>query len=212
MAKERRRAGLARHAAWLCLPLLAACAGLAPQQPPLGWASLPNDAVVGAGDPVRAAVINTAYVFSNPGSVAGRPADAARAVANYAFLTSEIPFGPRWVGWNPVAGVQLQSAYPEVQAAFGIAPNAPTQQVVNGLYAASRALQAGDTAAAERLLAPPVFTAGGAATLQRLAAMPMLPNAAAAAVLAQQEMDRNDRLGSPRGGGPGGGGGGGGRF
>ncbi|RAI57485.1 hypothetical protein [Roseicella frigidaeris] len=208
MAQSRRRAGLAQHAAWLCLPLLAACAGFAPQQPPLGWASLPSDAVAGAGDPVRAAVINTAFVFNNPGSVAGRPAEAARAVANYAFLTSEIPFGPRWVGWNPTAGVQLQSAYPEVQAAFGIAPNAPTQQVVNGLFAASRALQAGDVAAAERALSPPVFTAGGAATLQRLSAMPSLPNAGFAATLAQQEMDRSDRLGSPRGGGPGGGGGG----
>ena len=195
-------------AALLCLPLLAGCTP--PQQPPNGWATLPNDAVVGAGDPVRAAMINTAYVFGNPASVAGRPDQAARAVANYAFLTVELPYGPRWRGFNAecrdrAGGFGMR----EVQAAFGIAPNAPTQAVVDGLYGASRALRAGDTAAAERILSPPVFTLGGAATVQRLSAMPVLPRAAAGANLALQEMDRQDRLGSPRGNDGGGGGGGG---
>jgi hypothetical protein len=207
MAADRFRPRLARRTALLCLPLLAGCAGMV-QQPPYGWATLPNDAVFGAGDPVRAAIINTAYVFGNPASVAGRPDQAARAVANYEFLTVEIPFGPRWVGFNPNVSTELVAGLQEVQGAFGIAPNAPTQQVVNALYAASRALQAGDQAAAERVLSLPFFTLGGPATLQRLSAMPMLPRAAAAAVLASQEMDRQDRLGSPRGGGPGGGGGG----
>ncbi|TCZ65959.1 hypothetical protein [Roseicella aquatilis] len=205
MVADRTRTGLARRTALLCLPLLAGCAG-AIRQPPNGWATLPPDAVAGAGDPVRSAIFNTAFVFSNPASVAGRPAEAARAVANYEFLAAEIPFGPRWVGWNPTVGVQLMNALPSVRTAFGIAPTAPAQGVVNGLYAASRALQAGDAAAAAGALPPSIFTAGGQATLQRLAAMPSLPDAAFAATLAQQEMDRNDRLGSPRGGGPGGGG------
>ncbi|MFC7472830.1 hypothetical protein ACFQS7_00580 [Dankookia sp. GCM10030260] len=206
MAAVRSRAAL--RAALFCLPLLAGCTP--PQAPPNGWATLPNDAVVGAGDPVRGAIINTAYVFGNPGSVAGQPDQAARAVANYAFLTVELPYGPRWRGFNPTIGIELGFGMQEVQAAFGIAPNAPTQAVVDGLYGASRALRAGDTAAAERILSPPVFTLGGAATVQRLAAMPVLPRAAAGANLAMQEMDRQDRLGSPRGGGAGGGGGGGG--
>ena len=205
MASDRLGPARALRMVLFCLPLLAGCTP--PQQPPNGWASLPSDAVAGAGDPVRGAMINTAYVFGNPGSVAGRPDQAARAVANYAFLTTELPYGPRWRGFNPNVSTELNFGMREVQAAFGIAPNAPTQAVVDGLYGASRALRSGDTAAAERTLSPPVFTLGGAATLQRLSAMPVLPRAAAGANLALQEMDRQDRLGSPRGNDGGGGGG-----
>ncbi|MBK1660368.1 hypothetical protein [Paracraurococcus ruber] len=208
MAADPFRPGPALRAALLALPLLGACTTI-PDQPANGWASLPSDAVVGAGDPVRAAILNTAYVFPNPGSVAGKPDMAARAVANYEFLTTEIPYGPRWRGFNPTVGVELLAGQQEVAQAFGIAPNAPTQQVVDALYAASRALRAGDQAAAERVLSGPAFTRGGAATLQTLASMPSMPRAAAAAALTAQELDRNDRLGSPRGvGGDGGGGGG----
>lgn len=207
MAADIFRSAHTLRAALACLPLLAGCAGVV-QQPPNGWASLPNDAVVGAGDPVRAAILNTAYVFGNPGSVAGQPGEAARAVANYEFLTVELPYGPRWRGMNAAVSTELAAGQQEVLSAFGIAPNAPTQQVVDGLYGASRALRAGDRPAAERILAQPAFTLGGPATVQRLAAMPVLPRAAAATSLAASELDRVDRLGSPRGADGGGGGGG----
>ena len=72
--------------------------------------------MVGAGDPVRAAMINTAYVFGNPGSVAGQPDQAARAVANYAFLTAELPYGARWRGFNPNVGTELGFGMREVQS------------------------------------------------------------------------------------------------
>jgi len=204
MFAHRHRAGPAVRAALLCLPLLAGCGAV--QQPPNGWATLPNDAVVGAGDPVRAAILNTAYVFGNPGSVAGRADQAARAVANYEFLTVELPYGARWRGFNPAVATELAAGQREVLNAFGIAPNAPTQQVVDSLYAASRALRAGDQAAAERILSQPAFTLGGPATLQRLAAMPVLPRASAAARFAEGELDRQDRINGNRGGGDGGGG------
>jgi hypothetical protein len=198
MAADHFRLRLARRAALLCLPLLAGCAG-AVQQPPNGWARLPRDSVEGAGDPVRAAILNTAYVFGNPASVAGQPGEAARAVANYEFLTVEIPYGARWRGLNPMVSTELVAGRQEVDAAFGIAPTAPTQQVVDALYGAWRAQLAGDRGAAERALSTPAFTLGGAATLQRLAAMPVLPRAAAASSFAAAELDRQDRLGSPRG-------------
>ena len=151
-------------------------------------------------------MIITAFVIDNQVSVAGKPSEAARTVANYAFLTTELPYGPSWRGFNPNVSTELAFGMREVQSAFGIAPNAPTQAVVDGLYGASRALRAGDTAAAERILSPPAFTLGGATTVQRLSAMPVLPRAAAGANLALQEMDRQDRLGSPRGNDGGGGG------
>ncbi len=78
----------------VALPLLVgSCAGAGP---PLPSAVLPPDAVEGAGDPTRAAIINTAYAFNAPASLAGRPDEAARAVANYEHLVVEIPTGPRW--------------------------------------------------------------------------------------------------------------------
>ncbi|MBV1798867.1 hypothetical protein [Siccirubricoccus sp. G192] len=88
-----------------------------------------------------------------------------------------------------------------MHAALGIPPAAPPQAVVDALYAASRALRVGDTMAAERILAPPLFTAGGGATLQRLAALPPLPSANFATSLAGSEMNRQDQDGGRRGGG-----------
>lgn len=180
------------------LPLLAAaCAPLGPPPPSV---SLPPDAVEGAGDPTRAAIIGAAYAFASPASLAGRPDVAARAVANYEYLAVEIPTGPRWVGFSPVAGLELRRGLPEVRNAVGIAPDAPPQAVVDALYAASRALRAGDTEAARRILSPPLFPAGGEATLARLAALPPLPQANFATSLTAGELTRQDTEGR-RGGG-----------
>ena len=201
--------GLSRRGTLSAVLLLAGC--VAPDQPPQGYARLPSDAVEGAGDPTRAAILNAAYAFGNPASLAGRPAEAARAAANYEFLATELPYGPRWRGFSGIVSTELAAGLRELRPALGIAPNAPAQAVVDGLYAASRALRAGDQPAAERVLSAPVFTAGGPATLQRLAALPPLPRVAAASALAAQELDRQDRLGSPRGVGGDGGGGGSGR-
>ncbi len=195
------------------LPLLAALALLvgcvAPDPPPQGYATLPSDSVQGAGDPTRSAIIGTAYAFGNPSSLAGNPAAAARAVANYEYLATELPYGPRWRGFNGPVGPLFNEGLRELRPALGIAPNAQAQPVVQSLYAASRAINAGDQAAAERVLSNPAFPSGGAATLQRLSNLPNMPRVAAATAFAAQELDRQDRLGSPRGQGGGGGGGGG---
>ncbi len=196
-----------RRAAWPALLTVLALAGCAPAGPPGPTATLPPDAVQGAGDPTRAAIIGAAYVFGSPGSVAGRPAEAARAVAQYEYLTVEIPTGPRWIGFSPLAGVQLVKGRDEVRGAIGISPAAPPQAVIDALYTASRALRAGDGPAAERILAAPLFQPGGTAMLQRLAALPLLPQANVATSLTASELDRQDRQdGRGRGGGGGGGG------
>jgi hypothetical protein len=194
-----RRAGPGLRSLVLSATLLSGCVAAGPPVPSV---TLPPDAVQGAGDPTRAAIIGTAYAFGNPASLAGRPAEAARAVAQYEYLTVEIPTGPRWIGFSPLVGLELQKGREDMRAALGIPPAAPPQAVVDALYAASRALQAGDAAAAERILAPPLFLAGGAATLQRLAALPPLPRANYATSLAASEMNRQDQdHGGRRGGG-----------
>lgn len=184
------------------LLLAATAAACAPAGPPPPSASLPADAVAGAGDPTRAAVFNTASVFANPASVAGRPEEAARAAANFEYLVVEIPYGARYRGLNAILQPELEAGRAELRTALGVRPDAPPQAVIDALYATSRALRAGDTAAADRILSSPVFTAGGPATLQRLAALPPLPRVNVAAVHTQQELDRSDRIDRFRGGGP----------
>lgn len=181
------------------LPLLGGCAG--PGGAPIPSAVLPPDAVEGVGDPTRAAILNTAYAFNAPASLYGRPDEAARAVANYEHLAVEIPTGPRWRYFSPLVGLELQRGLGDVRQVVGIAPGAPPQPVIDALYAALRALRAGDSEAAQRALSPPLFPAGGAATLARLAALPPLPRAGFAAALAAREMNRQDSQDGRWGGG-----------
>ena len=197
-----------RRGGFAAILLLVGCVNA--EQPPQGYATLPADAVRGASDPTRAAIIGAAYAFGTPTSLNGQPAAAARALANYEYLATELPYGARWRGFSGTVSTELAAGLHELRRALGIAPDAPTQSVVQALYAASRTLNAGDRAAAERALSVPAVTAGGPTMLQRLTALPPLPHVAAATALAAQELDVQDRLGSPGGGGGGGDGGGGG--
>lgn len=179
------------------LPVVA-CAPVAP------YASLPSDAVVGAGDPTRAAIIGSAYAFGAPSSLAGQPAVAARAAAQVEYLASEIPTGPRYTEYSPLVGQELVAARDELRAALGIAPGASPQAVVDGLYAFSRAVGAEDGPAATRALMSPVFR-DGQVTFTRLASLPPLPRTAIATSLTNSELNRVDRDGREnQGGGDGG--------
>ena len=178
------------------LPLLGGCVSSGPPPPSV---TLPPGAVQGAGDPTRAAIISASYAFANPGTLTGRPADAARAVANYEYLTVELSDSPQWSNFSPLVGLELKQGLPEVRNAVGIAPGAPPQLVVNALYAAASALSANDVEAARRALQPPLFPAGGEATLARLSNLPRLPQAAFATSLASREMNRLDQQGGGRG-------------
>jgi len=93
-----------------------------------------------------------------------------------------------------LVGVELRKGLTEVRNAVGISPSAPAQSVVNALYAAMRALNANDVAAARRALQPPLFIGGGEATLSRLSNLPRLPQAAYATSLAARELDRSTPL------------------
>jgi hypothetical protein len=175
--------------AHLALPLmLGACTGAA--VPP--GARLPADAVSGIGDPVRAAVAGSAHAFGTGSVLAGRPAAAARALAQVEFLAAEIPAGPRWIEWSPTVGMELQGARAELRQALGIPAASPPQAVVDSLYAAARALQAGDRAAAEAALQA-AEAADRGALLRHLSALPALPRTRTATALAHQEMVRVDQ-------------------
>ncbi len=172
-----------------------------------GFVTLPNDATIGGGDPDRAAIMVTSHAFSAPGVLAGRPRDAARAAANLEYLAASLPTDPRWTAMSPTVGLSLRRGRDEMRTVLGITGDAPAQPVIDRLFAASRALDASDPRAAEGTLNVAPFTAGGAVTLRRLAALPDLPQANRAAVMAAAEMWRIDTEGRDTGGGGGGSGG-----
>ena len=179
------RKPLAAATLLLLLPLL----GCGPVQQ---FATLPRDATTGVGDPTRAAVIGSAYAFAMPDVMAGRPEAAARAAAQVEYLATEIPAGPRWVDFNPTVGLELMAARRELRAALGIAPDASPQAVVDGLFAASRALGLGNQDAARLALAAPNFP-DAPVTLQRLAGLPALPRTRSATALTEREMFRTEQ-------------------
>jgi hypothetical protein len=164
----------------LPLVLLAGCAGVAMPDP----ARLPRDSVEGAGDPTRAAVSRSAYAFARPEGLAGRPGEAARAIADMEFLAAALPFDPRYQQRDPLLPQRLALARSEWRGALGIAPEQPAQPVIDGLYAVARASAEG------QMLALPegVFTTGGLARLQDLPSLPQTAQAAAAASRVQSEM------------------------
>ncbi len=170
--------------ALLALPLLAACTAL----PPTETASLPRDAVTGAGDPTRTAVFTTTSVFAQQRPAAGRPAEAARAIAQMEFLAVDLPQNQNFTAASGTLVPQLRTARREWRGALDIAPEAQAQPVINALYAASRALESGQGDAAAALPSS-IFRKGGAATLTQLAALPHLPSTAAASVTAQQGIE-----------------------
>lgn len=175
------------RSAWLAglLLLLGACATqpVPPAPPPV-----PVQANAGAADPVRQAVLSAAYVFADPSRIAGRPADAARAVAQLEWMTVGLPREQIWFGATPTLFFALDRATAEVRSAVGIAPQASPDAVVRGFGEAAAALDRGAPDAAAAALAP--VSGDGAAVVARLGALPRLPLAAAATNQAQQEMQR----------------------
>ena len=177
--------------AYLPLAALLAFAACGPQ-PPQVYASLPADAIVGAGDPLRSAAANTSVVFGSPQQLAGRPAEAARAVAQMEYLAVQIPNNPRFPGISPTAGSQFAAARGEWRGALGIPAEQPPQAVIESLYAASRALQTEQKDAAAAALPANVFPQGGQTALLRLALLPSLPLTNEAAVTASQTLQRSE--------------------
>jgi hypothetical protein len=175
-----------RRLALLALPglALAACG----DGPAFQQASLPRGFVDGAGDPLRAAVLQANAAFSNQAALQGNPAAAARALAEMEFLAIQFPGNPTVPGNTGMVQPMLFGARSEWRRALGVSHEVPAQPVINALFGAARALDAGDRAAAAAALPRDVFPAGGEATLARLAALPPLPQTAAAAAACQQAL------------------------
>jgi hypothetical protein len=166
----------------LLLPVLVGACAVQPH-PDYGT-TLPASAQGGLMDPTRAAILNAAHVFGQPGSVAGNPAAAAEALGQLEYLAAEFATGPlRQAGSDALAGVMLGQGQAEARQAMGLRPDLRAQAAVDAWYGAAAALRAGDATAAEAALRP--VAPDPARTLAQLSALPMLPQAAAATRQAQ---------------------------
>jgi hypothetical protein len=163
--------------------LAAACA----VQPPLDTARLPF-AAFGTLDNDVAAANQAAWAFAAPARTTDDPVDAARAAAGVDFLAGELSSNPRWVGLSPLTKQEMLQARVDVRRALGIAPNAPSQVVVDALLRFAAAWGAGDRAAAMQALTTPGFTLPTEQTVRILANLPYIPSANVASMEAANQM------------------------
>jgi hypothetical protein len=148
----------------------------------------------GIGDPVRGAALQAPRNLGDTSRWAGRPAEAAIAAVQVEFLAQELASHPRHsVEISPSVLQQLQMARTEMRNYLGIDPAADPQVVIASLRRAAEALRGGSQARAEVALTGPAFTAGPAATLDRLASMPRLHRTGEAAGAVANEFTRRDR-------------------
>ncbi len=126
----------------LLLPLLAACEELRTPQPGLDGILVSTPAAQG---PLRAAVEATAVAFAREGQgLAGRPADAALALARFEALTIEAADRNAFPTLSPSVPIAMRVARDENRAALGIAQRAPAAEVVQALARAAERLRAND--------------------------------------------------------------------
>ena len=135
-----------------------------------------------------AAVHLAQWAFADLGRLRGRPVEAARASAAMDYIAGELNTSPRWSNISALTQLQLLQGRREVRAALGVAPDTPSQVVVDRLAATANALQNNDQAAALRDLGPPAFTAPPRAVLARLNDMPYLKMANVSTMHAANEL------------------------
>ncbi|MBO1073759.1 hypothetical protein [Roseomonas marmotae] len=155
--------------------MLLALAGCTTSPPPL---VLPPAAASLDPDPVRAAIRGAQAAFADPAALAGRPREAAVAVAQLEFLSVEIMAGRTSIDLSGIIGPALEAARHEVRGQLGIPDSAPPQAVIDALLAEPPALAQ-----------PAIFTLGPEETLRRLSSLPRLPQANAATLAARTDME-----------------------
>jgi hypothetical protein len=174
----------ARLIAVLAALTLAACTAATP---PPDSAPLPFGTFGLLDNDVGAANL-ASWAFASPARTRNDPVDAARACAAIDFLAGELSSNPRWVTLSPLTKREMLQARADVRRVLGIAPDAPSQAVVNALLQFAAALQAGDQQAAMRALSSPVFTLPPQQTLHILSNLPAIQSANVASIDAANQM------------------------
>lgn len=176
-------------------PLLAALllAGCASQDRRVPSVPVPSSLQRGAGDPATAAIHVTAYVFGQPQSVAGKPADAADSIAQLEWLVDNLATDQRWIPMPALVLPNMRAGRDEVRRAFGVPLDLSTTDAVQGFDAAAQALRSFDLVGAGESLGAMVGEDRVGRALDLLANLPRFPRAAFATAEAQRGANEMNR-------------------
>jgi hypothetical protein len=154
-------------------------------------------------DPLRGAIDAMVPAFADRGRrLAGRPAEAAQALAQLEFVTAAIPRDARYAPIPESVRRDLALARIEVRDALGVAEDAAPENVVRALLSAAAALRAGNAARAAAALPAPMFRPGAQRSVERLGELGPLPQTAIATANVAQAVARLDTTGGWPGGQP----------
>jgi hypothetical protein len=162
---------------------LGACSG------PPETARLPEFSSFITVDAVRHSIEQGADMLTNPRRLTGQPWETARLIQALEFLSVELPNGPRWNVMLPMAQIAVPRARGEWRQAFGIAPDARAQEVIDSLTLVRTAFARRSPSGAIDALRAPLFTPGGQGTLNLLGDPPALPRSRRALLDARQELN-----------------------
>ncbi len=181
--------------ALLAAVLLAGCAGQTAWR--TDTARMPLNAGGGPRLNESQAIALASWALRDPANTAGNPERAARAIAAEDWLAGQDMLTGQFGGYAPVDQAAWNAFRREVRAAIGVAPDAPSQLLIDRLFAAADALKAGQAEAAVAQLADPIFTLGPQRTLAALGNLPPLPDRE----WAFADLARNDdrSTGTPKG-------------
>ncbi len=147
-----------------------------------------------AGTPAlsdQGAIQTASYALGSRSRTAGRPGEAARALASVDYLAGALYTNPHWTGIPATTKLQMVQGRKEVRQVLAVAPGTPSQVVVDDLIRAADAFDAHDTAAAMAALSPSVFTLGPQRTTAILSDLPYLQQANVAAQAANDDITYN---------------------
>ncbi len=147
-------------------------------------AYLPPGAFFSNADNDLMAINTAAWAWGNPARTHGNLVNATLAVMAVEYLGGQLTSSPYWSWMSPLTKLDMLHARQEVRAAVGIAPDAPSQAVVDALIQFSRSPN--ETTAA-RVMTPPAFTLPPKEVVARLDNLPSLPLVGKATAMASAQ-------------------------
>jgi hypothetical protein len=151
-------------AALLAASALEACA---PKPPDFNY--------TGSYEPIYYAMTTAQQNLSSLAQYRGKPAQAARALAQYEFIIQELSDEVVTVSFPPASQPLIAQGHQEILDVLGIAPFTPPRSISIGLRRFANATQNGNPAGAQAALAQPFFTRGPQATAATLGNLPPMP-------------------------------------
>jgi hypothetical protein len=149
------------------------CAAVGSYHPPArlppGFYGIYEDNDIGA-------INQSSWAFAAPQRTLNQPVEAIKAVIAIEYLADELYDSPRWINIPLLTKERMREARADLRRDLGIAPDAPSQLVVDTLARAAWSLQSGNPDDASRILQIPAFTSPQR-TLQVLAGLPYIQSA-----------------------------------